>query len=83
MHNLSCFRVIQWFKIMKSLKCEEQERKLSVRKNETDLESVMVTPYPSKFSDNTIELVLADLVPFFFPFVYSSDGVPLRVNEAQ
>lgn len=54
-----------------------------MKKNETDLESVMVTPYPSKFSDNTIELVLADLVPFFFPFVYSSDGVTLRVNEAQ
>lgn len=46
-----------------------------------NLESVFVALDLPKLSNDAIELVFADQVPLFFPFLYSDNGAAFGVYE--
>lgn len=63
-----------------SMTVKKKKKDFKIRKF-THLERVFVALELAKLSDNTIELVLAHRVTFFFPFPYCNDCTAFCVHQ--
>lgn len=53
------------------------------KKRERDLQGVFVSLGLAELADDTVELILAHCVAFFFPFPYGNDGATFSVHQAK